>query len=417
MNIKNLRKGMIIKNYKELCKILEIEEKRGNSQKAQYKEMARFFKFTKVGYKFKVLQVYSEPLPPEGYERGKNPNSRGNNTKFRNYIVDGIVDMLAMSCDKIDMSKENPYIICSYKDIMENIGMVNRYFNTANENKEVLAKILNVSLESVEYSMEKVTENNYNRVYTAVKSLEQRCWILANTSYKATTIDNKYVIVNPQEEKILLMAEKKTMEVYNITNYYEIYAKPEMCYKFYQSYNEEVLRLTTAYNKENPDVRILKKAYRVFKLTALDEFKEILKDKRKTILENAKQLEEESDLAKNIISSFKKSTIKYIDIVEKEEGYVYGNEFLTESINVAESVTYKENAIDRYMVENELGFYDVFPKKVEIEKTRKPHTNVQDAIKQEILFCQDDNKRKDLENKFKITRDEIVKEMNNKKII
>ncbi len=409
MNVKNLKKGMIIKNYKELCKLLEIKEKGGDSKKAQFKEMARYFKFTKVGYKFKILKVYLEPLPVDDGRK------KGNNTKFRNYIVDGIVDMLAMSCDKIDMSKENPYVICSYKDIMENIGMVNRYFNTANENKEVLAKILNVSLESVEYSMEKLTENNYNRVYTAVKSLEQKCWILANTSYKATTIDNQYVIVNPQEEKILLMAEKKTMEVYGIKNYYEIYAKPDTCYKFYQSYNEEVLRLTTAYNKENPDVRIFKKAYRVFKLTALDEFKEILEEKRKSILENAHQLEGESDLAKNIISSFKKSTIKYIDVAEKEEGYIYEDKFLTDSINVAESVTYKDNAIDRYMVENELGFYDVFPKKVEIEKTRKPYTNVQDAIKQEILFCQDDNKRKDLENKFKITRDEIVKEMNNKK--
>lgn len=410
MNIKNLKRGMMIKNYKELCKLLEIEEKEGNSKKAQFKEMARFFKFSKKGYKFKVEKIYKEPLPIDDGRK------KGNNTKFRNYIVDGIVDMLAMSCDKIDMSKENPYVICSYKDIMENIGMVNRYFNTANENKEILAKILNVSLESVEYSMEKLTENNYNRVYTAVKSLEQKCWILANTSYKATTIDNKYVIVTPQEEKILLMAEKKTMEVYGIQNYYEIYAKPEMCYKFYQSYNEEVLRLTTAYNKEDSDVRIFKKAYRVFKLTALDEFKEILKDKRKTILENAKQLEEESDLAKNIISSFEKSTIKYIDVVEKEEGYVYGKEFLTESINVAESVTYKENAIDRYMVENELGFYDVFPKNNNDKKVKKSAcVSVEDKIKEELLFCKDKDEIKELESKYKITLNQVVEEINNNK--
>ena len=67
------------------------------------------------------------------------------------------------------------------------------------------------------------------------------------------------------------------------------------------------------------------------------------------------------------------------------------------------------------MIENKLNIYDVFPKKIEVEKTRKSHTSVQDAIKQEILFCQDDNKRKDLENKFKITRDEIIKEINDKK--
>lgn len=80
MKIENLKKGMIIKNYKELCKLLEIEEKRGNSQKAQYKEMARYFRHKKIGYKFKIMEIYKEPLPIIN-GRGKNPNSHGNNVK------------------------------------------------------------------------------------------------------------------------------------------------------------------------------------------------------------------------------------------------------------------------------------------------------------------------------------------------
>lgn len=34
MNIKNLKEGMIIKNYKELCKILEIKITGGYSKKS-----------------------------------------------------------------------------------------------------------------------------------------------------------------------------------------------------------------------------------------------------------------------------------------------------------------------------------------------------------------------------------------------
>ena len=83
MRIDKLKKGMIIKNYKELCKLLEIEEKEGNSKNAQFKEMARFFRHKKIGYKLKIMEIYKEPLPPEGYGRGKNPNSHKNNIKPR----------------------------------------------------------------------------------------------------------------------------------------------------------------------------------------------------------------------------------------------------------------------------------------------------------------------------------------------
>lgn len=78
MKIENLKVGMVIKNYKELCKLLEIEEKGGSSKKAQMKELNRYCKFIKKGYKFKITKIYDEPLPKED-NRSLNPNSRGNN--------------------------------------------------------------------------------------------------------------------------------------------------------------------------------------------------------------------------------------------------------------------------------------------------------------------------------------------------
>ena len=41
MNIDNLKEGMIIKNYKELCKLLEIRIYQGNSKDAQMKELQK----------------------------------------------------------------------------------------------------------------------------------------------------------------------------------------------------------------------------------------------------------------------------------------------------------------------------------------------------------------------------------------
>lgn len=39
MDISSLEVGQIIKNYKELCEILEITPSAGNTKKAQFKEL------------------------------------------------------------------------------------------------------------------------------------------------------------------------------------------------------------------------------------------------------------------------------------------------------------------------------------------------------------------------------------------
>lgn len=58
MNLENIKEGMIIKNYRELCRLLEIEVEAGNSKKAQLKELSRFIKFYKEGQKFIVEEIY-----------------------------------------------------------------------------------------------------------------------------------------------------------------------------------------------------------------------------------------------------------------------------------------------------------------------------------------------------------------------
>ncbi len=62
MNIENLYEGQEIKNYKELCNILEIEEKTSNSQKAQISELKLYVRFTKKGHKFIIKEIYSTPV-------------------------------------------------------------------------------------------------------------------------------------------------------------------------------------------------------------------------------------------------------------------------------------------------------------------------------------------------------------------
>ena len=58
MKIENLKEGLIVKNYKELCSLLGIKPTGGDSKKAQLKELERFIKYHKEGNKFVVDEIY-----------------------------------------------------------------------------------------------------------------------------------------------------------------------------------------------------------------------------------------------------------------------------------------------------------------------------------------------------------------------
>ena len=65
MNIGNLKEGMVVKNYKKLCKLLEIEVKSGNTKISQMKELETFCSFHRNGQKIIIDKIYDNPIPKE----------------------------------------------------------------------------------------------------------------------------------------------------------------------------------------------------------------------------------------------------------------------------------------------------------------------------------------------------------------
>ena len=62
MNINNLKEGMILKSYRDLCRVLNWEITGGDSKKSQLKELNRFCDFQKQGNKFIIKEIYEIPL-------------------------------------------------------------------------------------------------------------------------------------------------------------------------------------------------------------------------------------------------------------------------------------------------------------------------------------------------------------------
>ena len=96
MRVENLHEGQIIKNYKSLCELLEVEAKPSsntNGRKAQHKEFDRYFSCNKQGHKYIITKIYENPK-----ERIDN-RMNGNNTVFSDDIEKLILNILAKSKD------------------------------------------------------------------------------------------------------------------------------------------------------------------------------------------------------------------------------------------------------------------------------------------------------------------------------
>lgn len=82
MEIKKLYKGQIIKNYKELCRLLDWEIESGNSKKSQLKELDRYYTYYKEGQKFIIDEVFQEPKEKEDFRKY---NGGGHTGYFKQY--------------------------------------------------------------------------------------------------------------------------------------------------------------------------------------------------------------------------------------------------------------------------------------------------------------------------------------------
>ena len=81
MNVNNLKIGQTIKNYKELCELLDCKINAGDSKKSQLKELERHVKYHKEGNKFIVDEIYTNP-------KEKQDNRKNNKGKSADYIDD-----------------------------------------------------------------------------------------------------------------------------------------------------------------------------------------------------------------------------------------------------------------------------------------------------------------------------------------
>ena len=87
-HVQKLELGQEVKNYKQLCALLNKPDYQGGCQrKSQLQDFQRYFAYQKVGRKFVITDIFDTPLAKEDKRKMGNNRERYK-IKSENYLVD-----------------------------------------------------------------------------------------------------------------------------------------------------------------------------------------------------------------------------------------------------------------------------------------------------------------------------------------
>ena len=214
MNIENLKPGMILKNYKELCKVLEINPTGGNEKKSQIKELERYVSYHKEGNKFVINEVYNEVK--EKMDKRTNGNNNDLSKNLRYMILHLCHKNKLRSKVEIGYSKTFLYSYC---------GMINENYRDTKGNKKAFAQYLNLEQLAIEECFEYTDERMNQALRRALSSLTSTNKALGyryGYNYVLSSIKH-HVTADIDEETIIRDVENKIMKQMQISRYDKIY--------------------------------------------------------------------------------------------------------------------------------------------------------------------------------------------------
>ena len=149
-----------IKNYKEMCILLQEKITGGTSRIAQHKEWERYFKFYKNGHKYIIEEVYEEIMSK------KDDRKNGNNSIYVKYIETIILHLLSVQIDQT--------MICTKKSLFTQLGMTSlKYID--NSIRGLLVKTYQFKQNDIDDFDSRASKILDRILFSALNNLQNRC--------------------------------------------------------------------------------------------------------------------------------------------------------------------------------------------------------------------------------------------------
>jgi hypothetical protein len=183
MNLENLSTGLIVNNYKEMCKLLGEDVKFGNSKKYQLKEWQCYFNFEKQGNAFVITEIFSKPKPKV-------------DERVENSVYTKLIELMLM----YELSQK-PNHTCHYTKtfLFYQLGMINETF-FKNKDWENYTLLDNNNIKHWQFdNFYARTQNKLTKVlFSALNSMKRRKLLDYEEKRVIIELDKKVNFENPE---------------------------------------------------------------------------------------------------------------------------------------------------------------------------------------------------------------------------
>lgn len=163
IKIENLSVGMEIKNYIELCKVLDVKETSGGARANQLEWFGDYFSYDKKGHRFIITDIYDIEVEPMKDGRG---GSHDPLTHIEN-IEKLIVDILAQD-------NSNGKLFLSKSQLFKELEMVNENYSACKGRIPKLSKFMEIDEWNVQEWYDSTNGLLERSLHRALKNLESQ---------------------------------------------------------------------------------------------------------------------------------------------------------------------------------------------------------------------------------------------------
>lgn len=166
MNLNSITEGLVIKNYKELCALLDEPIKAGGKVKQlQLEGWKKYFSYEKKGHSFIITKIYKEP------QKQIIKSNKRNNLEYINIIALLISDLLAKG-------HNNGEVFLSKHRLFKELKMINKNYAFCKQRILKLANYTNIKSETIEEWYDSTDSALKRNLEKALNNLKQESLII-----------------------------------------------------------------------------------------------------------------------------------------------------------------------------------------------------------------------------------------------
>lgn len=201
MKIENLTEGLVVKNYKEMCALLEIKVEAGNSKKAQLKELERFIKYHKEGNKFVIDVIYETPLE-------KIENRGGSKSIYE----EDIQALILHECSISEM-EEFKSIKLSCVGLANKLNIINNNYVYGRNHINKFSDYLSVPVETIHDFYDSTQRKNKSIIENSLNKLKDKALIKWYRILRVRTNKGDYKDATDREINIITEIEQEALAI------------------------------------------------------------------------------------------------------------------------------------------------------------------------------------------------------------